>query len=124
MTHRPVTLLIGSLLIGCLSLGCQTSMDTSTAAVATTQVVEAACGQCQFGLPGTGCDLAVRIDGNAAYVDGSGIDDHGDAHGDDGLCNAIRRARVSGVMIGGRFVAETFELVPAEATSDRPIHRH
>ena len=28
------------------------------------QVVEASCGQCQFGMKGkAGCDLAVRIDG-------------------------------------------------------------
>jgi hypothetical protein len=27
------------------------------------RIVEAACGECQFSMPGTGCDLAVRIDG-------------------------------------------------------------
>ena len=31
-------------------------------------------------MPGNGCDLAVRIDGQVYYVDGSSIDDHGDAH--------------------------------------------
>ena len=30
-----------------------------------TQLVEAACGQCKFGLEGKACDLAVRIDGKA-----------------------------------------------------------
>jgi hypothetical protein len=49
--------------------------------------VEAACGECRFGLPGSGCDLAVRIDGVAYFVDGTGIDDHGDAHAQDGFCN-------------------------------------
>jgi hypothetical protein len=44
----------------------QQSVVTEQQSVATEQqsqklVVEAACGQCQFGLPGKSCDLAVRI---------------------------------------------------------------
>lgn len=74
--------------------------------------VEAACGECRFGLPGNGCDLAVRIDGVAYFVDGTGIDDHGDAHAGDGLCNAIRFADVDGEVVNGRFAARTFRLVP------------
>ena len=86
--------------------------------VATTQqdqglVVEAACGQCLFGLAGNDCDLAVRIDGKAYFVDGTGIDDHGDAHSDDGLCNAVRQARVQGRVEDGRFLATSFELLPS-----------
>ena len=77
-------------------------------------VVEASCGQCQFGLAGTDCDLAVRIDGKAYYVDGSHIDDHGDAHADDGFCNAIRKAEVQGEVINNRFKATYFKLVKAE----------
>ena len=77
-------------------------------------VVEAACGQCQFGLPGKGCDLAVRIDGKTYYVDGTGIDDHGDAHSEDGFCNAVRRAHVQGRVENGRFVAISFELLPGD----------
>ena len=75
-------------------------------------VVEASCGQCQFGLPGKGCDLAVRIDGKAYYVDCTGIDDHGDAHSDDGFCNAVSRARVKGRVENSRFVAISLELLP------------
>ena len=75
-------------------------------------VVEASCGQCQFGLSGSGCDLAVRIDGAACPVDGTGIDDHGDAHAADGFRSAVRRARVSGYIEDDRFVATRFELVP------------
>ena len=74
-------------------------------------VVEASCGQCQLGLPGNGCDLAIRIDGKSYFVDGIGIDDHGDAHADDGFCNAIRTANVTGQIIDERFVASSFELV-------------
>ncbi len=75
-------------------------------------VVEAACGECQFGLAGNDCELAVRIDGKAYFVDGSGIDDHGDAHSDDGFCNAVRQARVQGRVENGRFIATSFELPP------------
>jgi hypothetical protein len=77
--------------------------------------VEAACGQCQFGMPGDDCELAVRIDGRVYFVDGTGIDDHGDAHAWDGFCNAIRYARVTGRIENGRFVATTFELVDENA---------
>ncbi len=77
-------------------------------------VVEAACGECQFGLAGNDCDLAVRIDGKAYFVDGAGIDDHGDAHSDDGLCNAVRQARVQGRVEDGRFIAASFELLPSD----------
>ena len=76
------------------------------------QVVDAACGQCQFGITGkTGCDLAVRIDGKSYYVDGTSIHDHGDAHADDGFCAAIRQAEVKGEIIDGRFKAETFTII-------------
>ena len=78
------------------------------------RIVEAACGECQFAMPGTGCDLAVRIDGQDCFVDGTGIDDHGDAHASAGLCNAIRKARVSGEVLDGRFVATAFELLPQD----------
>ncbi|MBW2530297.1 MAG: hypothetical protein JRI55_02380 [Deltaproteobacteria bacterium] len=77
-------------------------------------VVEASCGQCRFGLPGEDCDLAIRFDGQAYFVDGTGIDDHGDAHAGDGFCNAVRKARVSGRVVNGRFVATAFELLPEE----------
>ncbi len=67
--------------------------------------VEAACGQCQFGLKGKGCDLAVRIMGKAYFVDGVHIDSLGDAHASDGFCNAIRKAKAQGEVVDGRFKA-------------------
>ena len=76
------------------------------------QVVEAACGQCQFRMTEkSGCDLAVKIDGESYFVDGTTIHDHGDAHADDGFCQAIRQAEVKGEIIDGRFKAESFTLV-------------
>ncbi|MFT5303666.1 MAG: hypothetical protein ACI87E_000019 [Mariniblastus sp.] len=87
---------------------------TSTAIKFTDQIVGASCGQCQLGMDGNGCDLAVRIDGKTYFVDGSSIDDHGDAHGDDGLCNCIRQAKITGEIKGGRLVATTIQILPQE----------
>ena len=77
-------------------------------------IVEASCGQCQFDLPGDGCDLAVRIDGESYFVDGTKIDEHGNAHAAEGFCNAVRLARVSGQIEKGRFAATQFELLPVK----------
>ncbi|MEN9686284.1 MAG: hypothetical protein RLZZ28_2070 [Bacteroidota bacterium] len=74
--------------------------------------VEASCGQCQFGLPGKSCDLAVRINGKAYFLDGVHIDSLGDAHAKDGFCNAIRKATVQGELAEGRFKASYFQLKP------------
>lgn len=78
------------------------------------QVVEASCGQCNFGLKGKGCTLAVRINGKAWFVEGTAIDDHGDAHAAEGFCNAIRKARVQGQVVNGKFAATWFQLLPKE----------
>lgn len=78
-----------------------------------TQIVEASCGQCQFGMTSKkGCDLAVRIDGKSYFVDGSDIHSHGDAHSKDGFCNAIRKAEVNGTIVDNRFKATSFKLLP------------
>lgn len=82
------------------------------------QTVEAACGQCQFGLKGKGCSLAVRTNGQAYFVDGTSIDEHGDAHADDGFCNKIRKAQVQGEVVKGRFQATYFKLQPEAAKKE------
>lgn len=76
------------------------------------QIVEASCGQCQFGMEGHGCDLAVRIDGKSYFVDGSSIDSHGDAHAKDGFCAAIRKAEVVGKVVDNKFKVTSFKLLP------------
>ncbi len=76
------------------------------------QIVEAACGQCQFKMKGYDCDLAVRIEGKSYFVDGTSIDSHGDAHAGDGFCATIRKAEVVGSIVDNRFKATSFELVP------------
>lgn len=107
-----------------LALGCQnetkvSEKDTSSSKPAALtkvidQIVEASCGECQFGMEGNGCDLAVRMDGNSYYVDGTLMDDHGDAHGDDGMCNCVRQAKITGQIKDGRFAATSFELLPVD----------
>ena len=75
------------------------------------QIVDAACGECQLKLTGKSCDLAVRINGKSYFVDGTSIDDHGNAHAKTGFCNAIRKAEVQGEVIDNRFKATYFKLV-------------
>lgn len=77
-----------------------------------TQIVEASCGQCQFGMQAKGCDLAVRIDGKPYFVDGTSLDQHGDAHAEDGFCSVIRKAEVAGQVVDNRFKATSFKLLP------------
>ncbi|WP_281237960.1 MULTISPECIES: DUF6370 family protein [Flavobacterium] len=79
-----------------------------------TQIVEVSCGECNFGMKGKSCDLAVRIDGKTYFVDGTKIDDHGDAHAKDGFCEVIRKAEVTGEIINNRFQATTFILLPEQ----------
>ena len=77
------------------------------------QVVEAACGQCQFKMKDKkGCDLAVRIDGKSFFVEGTKIDDHGDAHANDGFFFFFRKAEVIGDVKGDKFVVSYFKLLP------------
>ncbi|WAC40471.1 DUF6370 family protein [Pedobacter sp. SL55] len=78
--------------------------------------VEIACGECMFKMDGKGCDLAIRIDGKPYFVDGRKIDDFGDAHADDGFCNAIRKATVTGEIVNGRFKAKSIQLVETKKT--------
>lgn len=107
-----LTLLIISL--ASLPVVAQTKTTDSASVDKTKELllVDAACGQCRLGLKGTGCDLAVKIDGKAYFVDGTDIDGHGDAHAEDGFCNAIRKAKVQGSVINNRFKASYFKLVP------------
>jgi hypothetical protein len=72
---------------------------------------ELACGQCQFKLPGKSCDLAIRLNGKAYFVDGVHIDSLGNAHADDGFCNAVRLAEVQGELVNERYQISYVQLV-------------
>jgi hypothetical protein len=82
------------------------------------KIVEASCGECQFHLEGKGCNLAVRIDGKAYFVDGTTLDDHGDAHAKDGFCEAIRKAEVQGELLNNRFKVTYFKLLKPAVKTD------
>ncbi|HNU59187.1 MAG TPA: DUF6370 family protein [Aquaticitalea sp.] len=79
----------------------------------TKQIVELSCGQCQFGLTSQkGCDLAVRIEGKAYFVDGASINDFGDAHDkDSGFCEVVRKAEISGELHGDRFEVSSVKML-------------
>ena len=84
------------------------------------QIVETACGECQFKLTGKGCDLAVRIDGKSYFVDGTDIDSHGDAHAKDGFCNAVRKAEVQGEIVNDRYRVTYFKLIKSPEKKELP----
>ncbi len=78
-----------------------------------TFVANVSCGQCQFNLKGQdGCDLAIKIDSIAYFVDGAHIDDFGDAHDENtGFCEVVRKAKVSGEVVDNRFKATSIHLI-------------
>lgn len=80
--------------------------------------VLASCGTCNFKMKVPGCPLAIKLDGKYYLVDGTKIDDHGDAHAEDGFCNVIKKARVQGSIKGDRFAATYFEIVKEARSPD------
>ncbi len=73
--------------------------------------VEASCGTCMFKMKGKGCVLAVKFQGKNYFVNGTDIEDHGDAHDKEGFCNAIRKAKVQGSVVSDKFLVTYFELI-------------
>mgnify|MGYP006104841951 FL=1 len=80
------------------------------------QVAEISCGQCQFELNSEdGCDLAIRLDDKAYFVEGFDIDDFGDAHDDHtGFCEVIRKGEIVGEVINDKFVASSIKLTDSK----------
>ena len=75
-------------------------------------LVITSCGQCNLGLKGkAGCSLTIKIGESIYPVEGTGIHDHGDAHGKEGFCSAIRIAWATGKIKDKVFHAESFQLV-------------
>ena len=77
------------------------------------QLIEAkaSCGICMFDMDGFKCELAVNIDGAKYYVEGTDIDDFGDAHSDYGFCNAIRDAKIQGQIVNDKYILTYFKLI-------------
>ena len=76
-----------------------------------TYEVEATCGTCMFKMEGKGCLLAIKFKDKNYFVDGTDLDDHGDAHDSEGFCNAIKKAKVQGTVVKDRFEVTYFELI-------------
>jgi hypothetical protein len=116
-------LLVVAFALGMTTMNAQSEQEKK--AVQKTQIVEASCGQCQFGMKDKkGCDLAVRIDGKAYFVEGTKLDSHGDAHAEDGFCSTIRKAEVVGEIKDNKFVATQFKLLPLENHTNHDGHKH
>ena len=94
------------IIAGCATTPPVASIDSPT-------IVQAACGECKLGMKGDSCDLAIVVAGHKYFVDGVKDEALGDAHAKDGICQMIRKARVTGKFEKGRFVASTFELLPS-----------
>lgn len=105
-------LFVAALTVSAQETQCKAEQSEAKKEKTKTRIVEASCGQCQFGMTEQkGCDLAVRIDGKPYFVEGTSIDQHGDAHAHDGFCNSIRKAEVSGEVVNNRFKATSFVLI-------------
>ena len=74
-------------------------------------IVITSCGTCKLGVEKGGCSLSVKIGDTVYPVDGTSIHDHGDAHGSEGFCSAVRVAWAKGKMKENVFHAESFVLV-------------
>jgi Family of unknown function (DUF6370) len=103
-----MTKFLSLITISLLLLSCSTTQHVEMV----DQVVETACGVCTYEMTGDGCELAVKIDGKYYYVEGTKINEHGDCHAEDGFCNRVRKAKVTGQIKHGVFVVKSYELLP------------
>ena len=72
---------------------------------------KASCGICMFSMQGKQCELAIQLDNNNKYyVNGAEIDDYGDAHSDEGFCNAILDVTIQGEINNDKFNLSFFQL--------------
>lgn len=89
-----------------------------------TYKVLASCATCNFNMQSnTGCTLAVQIGGKHYWVDGSKLQDHGDEHASDGMCNTTRKAEVVGVIIQDTIKTSSFVLL-SEKKKKKKKKRH
>ena len=113
MQYRALAIVILLLFSGCKASS--TDAPAPKRQVSTARNLEVGCATCIFHMKDVkGCKLAVKIEDTPYLVTGSDIDDHGDAHAGDGLCNSARMAVVEGQVNGNRFAASKVELVPQD----------
>lgn len=106
--------------VACFSLNAQESPKTlKLDPNKKTFDVLASCGTCNFKMKAPGCPLAIKMDDKFYLVEGTKIDDHGDAHADDGFCNAIKKAKVQGTVEGDKFKVTYFEIVKEKNKNEK-----
>ena len=74
-------------------------------------LVITSCGKCNFGTKDNRCELSVQIGEQLFSVKGTSVHDHGDAHGSQGFCSAVRVARAKGEIKENVFHADSFILI-------------
>ncbi len=88
-------------------------LGSALAGCASTRTLEAGCATCIYHMQDVqGCELAVQVDGRAYLVKGVDMDDLGDAHASDGLCNTARQVKAKGKLDGDYYAAEGITLIP------------
>ena len=72
----------------------------------------ASCGMCNFAYKGVkGCSLTIKVGDTVYPVEGNSIHNHGNPHSEEGMCNAIRVAYVSGKVKINKFHSDSFTLI-------------
>ena len=72
----------------------------------------ASCGMCNFDYKGIrGCSLTIKIGETVYPVQGNTLHEHGDPHSEEGMCNVIRVAYVSGKIKEDKFYSDSFALI-------------
>ncbi len=71
-------------------------------------LVDVSCGECNFGMSGNSCDVAIFLNGKEYFVDGVGINDYGHPHAKEGFCMAVHKAEIQGEIVKDRFKATYF----------------
>ena len=73
--------------------------------------VIASCNKCNLGkIKNRRCSLGIKIN-DQIYEVKNYLDDHSTAHDDDGICNALRIAYVSGKIKGDKFYSDEFTMI-------------
>ncbi len=109
---KHIIILFASVLIGIEVSGqVATSLSKKPDPNKKTYLVNASCGECNFGMEGNDCDLAVQFNGSNYFVDGVGIMEYGHPHDKNGFCLVVRKAEVQGEVVNGRFKATYFKLL-------------
>jgi len=106
--------------VACFSLNAQESPKTlKLDPNKKTFDVLASCGTCNFKMKAPGCPLAIKMDDKFYLVEGTKIDDHGDAHADDGFCNDKKKAKFQGTVEGNKFKVNYFEIVKEKNKNEK-----